>query len=78
MRARQLRGLLVRAAGLFGRARRDRELAEELESHLRMHVEDNLRAGMEPREARRQALVKLGGVAQTAEEYRRQRGLPLI
>ena len=57
---------------------RDRELAEELESHLQMHIEDNLRAGMTPEEARRQALIKLGGVEQTKERYRRQRGLPLI
>jgi predicted permease len=78
MHPRRLRGLVLRLAGLFGRERRDRELAEELESHLQMHVEDNLRAGMSPREARRQALVKLGGVVQTAEECRRQRGLPLI
>src|SRR5918999_1509567 len=78
MRARQVRAWFVRLGGLFGRARRDRELAEELESHLRMHVEDNLRAGMSPGEARRQALVKLGGVAQTLEECRRQRRLPLI
>jgi predicted permease len=78
MHVRQLRGLVVRLAHVFGRARRDRELAEELESHLRMHVEDNVRAGMNSQEARRQALVKLGGVVQTAEECRRQRGLPLI
>ncbi len=76
--ARRLRGLAVRAAGVFGRARRERELAEELESHVRMHVEDNLRAGMSPGEARRQALIRLGGVAQTAEACRRQRGLPLV
>ena len=78
MHIRQLRAWLVRLAGLFGREARDRELAEELEAHLQMHVEDNLRAGMSPREARRQALIKLGGVAQTEEEYRRRRGLPLL
>ena len=77
-RARRLRVLFARLAGAFGRARRDRELAEELEFHLSMHVEDNLRAGMSPGEARRQALVKLGGVAQTLEMCRRQRRLPLI
>jgi macrolide transport system ATP-binding/permease protein len=78
MRVRQLRGWLVRLAGLFNQKRRDRELAEELESHLQMHIEDNLRSGMTAEEARRQALIKLGGVAPTQEEYRRQRGLPLI
>ncbi len=78
MRLGQVRAWLMRSAAMFGRARRERELAEELESHLQMHIEDNLRAGMSDEEARRQALVKLGGVAQITEEYRRQRGLPLI
>ncbi|HEX8128499.1 MAG TPA: ABC transporter permease [Pyrinomonadaceae bacterium] len=75
---RQLRGWLARAAGIFGRARRERELAEELESHLQMHVEDNIRGGLSPQEARRQALVKLGGVEQTKEKYRRQSGVPML
>jgi predicted permease len=73
-----VRAWFVRLRGVFGRARRDRELAEELESHLHMQVEENLRAGLSPEEARRQALVKLGGVAQTLEECRGQRRLPLI
>jgi hypothetical protein len=59
--------------GLFGKERRDRELAAELESHVQMHIEDNLRAGMTPEESR-QALLKLGGVEQTKEAYREQRG----
>ena len=62
MRIQQLRGWLVRLFGLFHRKRREREFAEELESHLAFHMEDNLRAGMSPEEARRQALIKLGGV----------------
>src|SRR6266540_2729556 len=78
MRIRQLRGWLVRLFGLFHRARREREFAEELESHLAFHIEDNLRAGMSPEEARRQALIKLGGVTLTQERYREQRGLPML
>src|SRR5262249_32389516 len=54
------------------------EFQEELESHLALHVEDNLRAGMGPEEARRAALIKLGGVEQTRELYRDRRGLPLV
>jgi macrolide transport system ATP-binding/permease protein len=72
------RAWLLRLAGFFGRERRDRDLAEELASHLRMHIEDNLRAGMSPEEARRDALMKLGGVEQTKESYRDQRGLPRL
>ena len=43
-----LRAWLRRLAGLFPNERRERELADELESHLEMHVDDNLRAGMSP------------------------------
>ncbi len=45
---RQLRAFFLRLAGIFVGARRDRELADELDAHLAMHVEDNLRAGMTP------------------------------
>ena len=75
---RRLRAALLRFASMFDRARLDRELAAELESHLAMHTDDNLRAGMPPAEARRQALLKLGGVAQVEERYRERRGIPLI
>ena len=78
MRIRRLRAWVVRMSGLFGRKGHDRELAEELESHIQMHVDDNVRAGMTPQEARRQALIKLGGFSQTKEECRRQRGIPVI
>jgi putative ABC transport system permease protein len=78
MNIRQLRAWFVRLTGIFGSETRDRELAEELETHLQMHIEDNLRAGLSPEEARRQALIKLGGVEQTKEEFRRQRGVPII
>jgi macrolide transport system ATP-binding/permease protein len=78
MRIGQLRALAVRFAGLLSRKKQERELELELESHLQMHTEDNLRSGMTAEEARRQALIKLGGVLPTKEEYGRQRGFPLI
>src|SRR5260370_18245089 len=49
-----------------------------MESHLQMRIDDNLRAGMSTAEARREALMKLGGIEQTKENYRDRRGLPLI
>jgi putative ABC transport system permease protein len=73
---RGLRAWCLRFAALFHRERRDCELAEELESHLQMHIEDNLRSGMSSAEARRQALIKLGGIEQTKENYRDRRGIP--
>jgi putative ABC transport system permease protein len=73
---RQLRAWLLRLGNLVARSHREREFASEIESHLEMHIEDNLRAGMPAEEARRQALIKLGGVEQTKENYRDRGGLP--
>jgi putative ABC transport system permease protein len=75
---RSLRAALVRLAAVFDRGRLDRELAAELESHLALHIDDNLRAGMTAAEARRQALLKLGGVEQVTERVRARRGLPVL
>ena len=54
----------------FRRHRQD-EFDAELESHIELHTADNIRAGMSPDEARRQALVALGGVAQTTADLSR-------
>jgi hypothetical protein len=45
---RRLRAWLLRFGGLFNKARRDREHAEEVKILLQMHIEDNLRSGMSP------------------------------
>ena len=73
---RSLRAWLLRLAGSFRRERREQELAEELRSHVELHIEDNLRRGMSPEEARRAALIKLGGVESIKGLYRERRGLP--
>src|SRR6267378_3490249 len=75
---RALRAWLVRLAFIFRRTPLDTELREELDSHLQMHISDNVRAGMTKEEARRQALIKLGGITQTEELYRDRRGLPFL
>jgi putative ABC transport system permease protein len=69
---------MLRLGSLFGRKRRERELAAEMESHLQMHTEDNRRSGMNSQQARREALMKLGGIEQTKENYRDRRGLPAL
>ncbi|MGH9161351.1 MAG: ABC transporter permease, partial [Vicinamibacteraceae bacterium] len=71
---RRLRVLMMRGWNLFARRRLDADLAAELESHLQLHIDDNLRAGMTPEEARRQAILTLGGIEQTKERYRDRRG----
>jgi predicted permease len=75
---RILRVLWIRFLGLFGSASRDRELSAELESHLQLHTDDNLRAGMTPYQARRDALIKLGGIEQTKQAYRERAALPFM
>src|SRR3979409_1505268 len=75
---KRIREWMVRFGGLFNKQRKDRELNEEIESHVQMHIEDNLRLGMTPEEARRQAMIKLGGIESTREAYRDQRSLPLL
>jgi len=75
---RRLRAWLVRLGGLFNKERSDRAFADEVESHLQMHIDDNLRSGMTAEEARRSALIKLGGVTQTKELYGERRGIPAV
>jgi hypothetical protein len=75
---RQLRVWLLRLSGLFRKDQLDAEFSSELDSHLQMHIDENLRAGMSPGEARRQALIKLGGVEQTKVLIRERRGLPIL
>src|ERR1700676_1539056 len=75
---RRLRAWLWRISGLFRKERHDREFADEMASHLQMHIEDKPRTGMNGKEARRQALLKLGGIEPTKETYRERRGLPVL
>ena len=56
----------------------EHEMVEELASHIEMHVEDNLRAGMAPDEAFRSAQLKFGNIESVKEGYRDQRGFPLL
>jgi predicted permease len=75
---RYLRAALARVAGLLAGHRADDELREELEAHLDMATAENIRRGMQPDEARRQALLASGGLTQAAEAVRDRRGLPGI
>ncbi len=72
------RTLMQRMAALFRRRRLEDDLDEELRSHLEMAIELHLRKGMSAEDARRGALRSFGGVEQTKENYRDQRGLPMI
>src|SRR5215831_17006815 len=67
---RDLRRTLIRLVGLLRKEQRERELAEEFESHLAMHVEDNLRRGMSPSQAWREARLKFGSIDSAKESMR--------
>ncbi|HEX8691192.1 MAG TPA: ABC transporter permease [Longimicrobium sp.] len=75
---RHLRAALARVAGVFTKHRADDDLREELLAHLEMETAENIRRGMHPDEARRQALLASGGLTQAAEAVRDQRGLPWL
>src|SRR2546425_6515593 len=72
------RMFMQRLAALFRRRGLEADLDAELRSHLEMAVELNLRKGMSAEDARREALRSFGGLEQTKEIYRDQRGLPMI
>jgi len=72
------RTFLQRLAALFRRRRLENDLDDEFRSHLEMSIDLNLRKGMTPADARREALRSFGGLEQTKELYREQRGLPMI
>jgi len=73
-----LRTFVQRLAALFRRQQLEDDLDEELHSHLEMAVELNVRKGMSASDARHEALRSFGGVEQTKEMCRDQRGLPMI
>lgn len=75
---KRLRVWVVRLRGLFSNNRRDRDFADELESHLQMHIEEGVRSGLPPEVARRAAVLKLGGVEPTREAYRDRGSIPFV
>jgi predicted permease len=68
----------ARLWNLAAGSRADRRLREEMEEHLAQLTADNLRAGMSPVEARREAVLKFGAVQAIREEYHTELSLPFI
>jgi len=69
---------MLRLTAPFTERRRDRDLADELESHLQLHIDDYLRSGMTPEDARRAARLALGSLEAVKEDYRDRAGLPWL
>jgi predicted permease len=74
----RIRILLSRIAAFLGKQNCDADLDEELRAHIDLAVEENLKHGMTPQQARTAALREFGGVTQSKEAYRVQRGLPWL
>jgi putative ABC transport system permease protein len=72
-----LRRLFRRLTSWATSAQDEDILRVEIDEHIAMQTAENLRAGLSPIEARRQALLKFGNVEEVKETYREQRGLPL-
>jgi predicted permease len=75
---RAFRRFLARIRNFATRRPGDARLREEIEQHLTLQTEDNLRAGLSPAEARRQAALKLGALAMIREQYHAEEGLPFL
>ena len=73
---RKLRALLLRFCAIFGATRMHEELDAELEAHLAEHIDEGLHAGLSAIEARRHALLRIGGVDQVRQAYRDRATLP--
>lgn len=73
-----LRRLWKRWIGMLPGSHQNRALADEIAFHIQMQTEDNLNHGLSPEEARRQAIVKFGGIDTVKERYREQCGVPYL
>ncbi len=75
---RSLRRFFKRLSS-WSKTRQDEErLRAEIEEHLALQTAENVRAGLSPIEARRQAVLKFGAVEAMKEGYRNQRGIPFL
>ncbi|WP_260704604.1 ABC transporter permease [Edaphobacter flagellatus] len=75
---KRIRAWFLRITGIVPKQHQEQDFSDELASHLQMHIEDNLRAGMTAEQARREAYSKLGGVEHTKQAHREGRTIPFI
>jgi predicted permease len=73
-----LRQSFHRLRSSFPSAELDQELEAEMAVHLELAIDENVKRGMAPEEARRQALIRFGGVEQAKQQQREARGLPAL
>jgi predicted permease len=74
----RLRAWLRKLTGVVPTQQQEQDFSSELDSHLQLHIDDNVRAGMTPADARRSAIIKLGGIEHTKQAHRETRTFPLL
>jgi predicted permease len=75
---KSLRRFFARLTSFMARRAQDERLREEIDEHIALQTAENIRAGLSPVEARRQAMLKFGGVEAIKQDYRARRGLPFV
>ena len=73
-----LKRSLKRLTNFLGKRHGGERLQEEMEAHLAALTEENVRAGMSPGEAARQARLKFGSLEAVRADYHDETGLPLL
>jgi predicted permease len=73
---RDIRAALSRLVAVLRRRTLDRDFDDELETHIELLTARNLRRGLPGPEARRQAILQMGGLTTTKDLHREARGLP--
>jgi putative ABC transport system permease protein len=72
---KSLRRLLTRLMNWAMRRRDDERLREEIVNHIGLQAAENVRAGLTPAEARRQAVLKFGSVEAVREDFQAEQRL---
>jgi predicted permease len=75
---RKLKALWLRLRNIFGKRGAQQEIEDEIASHIALHTADGVRSGLSEAEARRQALIHLGGAEQARQAYRERATLPWL
>jgi len=73
-----LRRFFIRLSNLATGRSSDQRLQDEIAEHLAFQTEENMRAGMSPTEARRQATLKLGAAEAIREDHHAEHSIPFI
>jgi hypothetical protein len=75
---RRVHEAVLRVWSALRKRRLDEDFEEELSSHIDLLTQENIRRGMSAHEARRQAILRMGGLHATKDLHRETRGVPIL